>query len=226
MHLTERIHELRSERDAKYRSAIRYSCARCSSVPRLWRCSRSAAHCGIWPSCKRTFPTTTAIAGSARWTRRRRSTTRTTNWPSRSSRNSGSKCRSPEVSPHLVQAMIAIEDQRFYEHGGFDVLRMASAALANLRERRAAQGGSTITQQLARQSFLTPDKTIRRKLQELILAARIEATYSKDADPRALPEQGVFRRRAVRRRGGVARLLRQARVRAVRSPRRRCWPAW
>ena len=83
------------------------------------------------------------------------------------------------VSPHLINAIIAIEDQRFYDHGGFDVLRTASAALSNLREYRAVQGGSTITQQLARQSFLKPDKTIRRKLQELILASRIEAKYSK-----------------------------------------------
>ena len=52
-----------------------------------------------------------------------------------------------------------------------------SAAVANVRHGREAQGGSTITQQLARQSFLTPDKTYRRKLQELILAARIERMY-------------------------------------------------
>jgi len=84
-----------------------------------------------------------------------------------------------EISPNLVRAIISIEDQRFYDHHGFDVVRMASAAIANLRHRRRAQGGSTITQQLARQSFLTPDKTLRRKLQELILAARIERVYSK-----------------------------------------------
>jgi 1A family penicillin-binding protein len=84
-----------------------------------------------------------------------------------------------QMSPHLVNALLAIEDQRFYEHHGFDVRRIFSAALANLRSRRVAQGASTITQQLARQSFLTPDKTIRRKLQELILAARIERRYSK-----------------------------------------------
>ena len=83
------------------------------------------------------------------------------------------------VSPSLVKAVVAIEDQRFYEHHGFDVWRIASAMFVNLRHARAAQGASTITQQLARQSFLTPDKTIRRKLQELILAARIERRYSK-----------------------------------------------
>src|SRR5262249_26899174 len=58
--------------------------------------------------------------------------------------------------------------------------RIGAAALANVRRGRAAQGASTITQQLARQSFLTPDKTLRRKLQEVILAARIERRYSKD----------------------------------------------
>ena len=82
-------------------------------------------------------------------------------------------------SPNLVHALIAIEDQRFYEHHGFDAIRIVSAGLANIRHRRVEQGGSTITQQLARQSFLTPDKTIRRKLQELILAERIEHAYTK-----------------------------------------------
>ncbi len=84
-----------------------------------------------------------------------------------------------QISPNLIQALIAIEDQRFYEHHGFDVQRMFSAAVANLRARRVVQGASTITQQLARQSFLTPDKTLRRKLQEIILAARIERRYPK-----------------------------------------------
>jgi penicillin-binding protein 1A len=84
-----------------------------------------------------------------------------------------------QVSPHLVDAILAIEDQRFYEHDGFDVVRIVSAAIANVRHQRVAQGGSTITQQLARQSFLVPDKTLRRKIQELILARRIEAQYAK-----------------------------------------------
>ena len=85
-----------------------------------------------------------------------------------------------DVSPHLIHAILAIEDQRFYDHGGLDISRTAAAALANLRHHRTLQGGSTITQQLARQSFLTADKTIRRKLQELILAWRIESRFSKD----------------------------------------------
>jgi 1A family penicillin-binding protein len=83
------------------------------------------------------------------------------------------------ISPVLIKAILAIEDQRFYQHSGFDVIRIVSAALANVRSLQASQGGSTITQQLARQSFLTTDKTFRRKIQEVILARRIENSYSK-----------------------------------------------
>jgi 1A family penicillin-binding protein len=85
-----------------------------------------------------------------------------------------------EISPRLVEAMIAVEDQRFYRHRGFDLIRIVSAALTNMRHGRAMQGGSTITQQLARLSFLTQDKTFRRKLQELVLARRIEAVFTKN----------------------------------------------
>ncbi|HEY7191117.1 MAG TPA: PBP1A family penicillin-binding protein [Vicinamibacterales bacterium] len=84
------------------------------------------------------------------------------------------------VSKRLVQAILAIEDQRFYDHSGVDVLRVAGAAMNNLLEGRFAQGGSTLTQQLARQSFLTPDKTIRRKITEVLVATRLEHQFSKD----------------------------------------------
>jgi len=84
------------------------------------------------------------------------------------------------VSPHLVRAILAIEDQRFSSHGGFDVIRVLGAGWHNVLEGRAEQGGSTITQQLARLSFLTPEKTLRRKLQELILATRLERAFTKD----------------------------------------------
>jgi penicillin-binding protein 1A len=59
------------------------------------------------------------------------------------------------VSPHVVQAVLAIEDERFYDHGGLDLWRIGGALLANVQEGGWAQGGSTITQLLARQSFLT-----------------------------------------------------------------------
>jgi penicillin-binding protein 1A len=84
------------------------------------------------------------------------------------------------MSPNLLKAVISVEDQRYFEHSGVDVIRVAAAVIANLREGRRAEGGSTITQQLARQSFLTRDKTYRRKLKEMVLAARLERTYSKE----------------------------------------------
>jgi len=84
------------------------------------------------------------------------------------------------MSPYLRTAILAIEDQRFAEHRGVDLVRIAAAAWADLREGRRAQGGSTITQQLARQAFLDREKTIGRKLKEVALALRIERMYSKD----------------------------------------------
>lgn len=86
----------------------------------------------------------------------------------------------PDISTHLVHAVISVEDQRFYDHRGIDLIRIFAAAVTNLREHRAAQGGSTLTQQLARQSFLTPDKTLRRKMKEAILAWRLEREFTKD----------------------------------------------
>ena len=83
------------------------------------------------------------------------------------------------VSPHLISAITAVEDQRFFDHGGLDIIRIAGAAVSNFREGRAVQGGSTLTQQLARQSFLTAEKTYRRKLKEIIVAARIETQFAK-----------------------------------------------
>jgi 1A family penicillin-binding protein len=84
------------------------------------------------------------------------------------------------VSPNLKNAILAIEDQRFYKHNGVDLIRIVGAALANVREGRAAQGASTLTQQLARMSFLNPEKTYTRKAQEAVLAALLEVEYSKE----------------------------------------------
>jgi 1A family penicillin-binding protein len=84
------------------------------------------------------------------------------------------------VSPDLIRAVLAIEDQRFYRHRGVDAWRIGGALLANLRGSHGIQGGSTITQQLARKSFLTDERTLRRKLKEAFLAARIEEQFTKD----------------------------------------------
>ncbi len=85
-----------------------------------------------------------------------------------------------KMSPNLIKAVISVEDQRFYEHSGVDAVRVAAAVVRNFEEGRRAEGGSTITQQLARQSFLSRDKTYRRKLKEVILAAYIEKMYDKN----------------------------------------------
>ena len=84
------------------------------------------------------------------------------------------------ISPHMIDAVIAIEDQRFYRHRGLDLWRIAGSLWANIWSGRIEQGGSTITQQLAKLSFLTPDKTLRRKLKEAYLAIRLEQIYSKE----------------------------------------------
>jgi 1A family penicillin-binding protein len=84
------------------------------------------------------------------------------------------------ISPHLRRAIIAFEDQRFADHSGIDVIRIVGAVWADIREGRKAQGGSTLTQQLARQSFLTREKKLWRKVREIALARRIERMYSKD----------------------------------------------
>lgn len=84
------------------------------------------------------------------------------------------------ISPDLVNAVVAVEDQRFFDHSGIDVIRVAGAAWSNVRDGWGAQGGSTITQQLARQSFLTRDKTLQRKLKEILVAARLEREFTKE----------------------------------------------
>ena len=85
-----------------------------------------------------------------------------------------------QVSPHVVNAVLAAEDHRFYRHFGLDPVRMAGAAAANIRARRIVEGGSTITQQLARNLELGKQRTWHRKIREVILAAEIEARHSKN----------------------------------------------
>ncbi len=84
------------------------------------------------------------------------------------------------VPRHLPQAVLAVEDRRFYEHPGLDVFGLARAVVANLRAGRVVQGGSTISQQLAKVLFLKPERTVKRKTQELLLALWLEQRFSKD----------------------------------------------
>jgi penicillin-binding protein 1A len=84
------------------------------------------------------------------------------------------------LPPYVPQAFIAIEDRRFYQHFGVDVGGMLRAGASNIRAGRVVQGGSTITQQLAKNLFLTNERTWRRKAQELALAVWLEGKFSKD----------------------------------------------
>src|SRR5262249_60017136 len=78
----------------------------------------------------------------------------------------------------LVNAILSIEDRRFFQHGGVNYLRFLEAALIDLRSRHK-QGGSTLTMQLARGFFLTPQQTIKRKLTEMLIATELEQRLSK-----------------------------------------------
>jgi membrane peptidoglycan carboxypeptidase len=88
--------------------------------------------------------------------------------------------RLKDVAPIMVLATVAIEDKGFYSNPGFDIQGIIRAGLENLRSGKIVGGGSTITQQLAKQQFLTPDQTVPRKVKELALAYELSQTYSKN----------------------------------------------
>jgi len=85
-----------------------------------------------------------------------------------------------EISPALRDAFISLEDRRFYRHWGIDIRRTFTSLIVNLLSFRIRQGGSTITQQLARNMFLGHKRTIKRKILEFALALKLEATFTKD----------------------------------------------
>jgi len=85
-----------------------------------------------------------------------------------------------DLPPALPHAILATEDRRFYDHFGLDIIGIARAMVANVQAGGIVQGGSTITQQAAKNLFLAPDRTLRRKLQEVLLALWLEAKFTKD----------------------------------------------
>lgn len=85
----------------------------------------------------------------------------------------------PEVSPLLLRAIVDVEDQRFYEHRGIDFFGVARALLTNLRSGRVVQGGSTLTQQLMKNFFLSEERSFRRKLREAMMALIVDWRFSK-----------------------------------------------
>jgi len=85
-----------------------------------------------------------------------------------------------ELPKYVPNAVVAIEDERFYEHGGFDIKGIARAFFSNLFAGRITGGGSTLTQQLTKNALLSPERTYKRKAEELFLAVKIEKVYSKN----------------------------------------------
>ncbi|OZI11700.1 penicillin-binding protein [Bacillaceae bacterium SAS-127] len=85
-----------------------------------------------------------------------------------------------DIPPMVKEAILATEDVRFFEHHGIDILRIGSAAIGNITQGFGSQGASTITQQVVKMSFLTPEKTLKRKAQEAWLAFQLERQYSKE----------------------------------------------
>ncbi len=92
----------------------------------------------------------------------------------------GAPVKVKSLPAYVPGAFVAIEDRRFYEHAGVDPIGIARALAADLAHGRIVEGASTITQQLARNLFLTPDQTLERKAQEMMLAVELERRYSKD----------------------------------------------
>jgi len=92
----------------------------------------------------------------------------------------GAPVRLSELPPELPHAILATEDRRFYDHWGVDPIGIARAMWVNLRAGGIRQGGSTLTQQAAKNLFLSPKRTLKRKLQEVVLALRLEAKFTKD----------------------------------------------
>jgi penicillin-binding protein 1B len=87
--------------------------------------------------------------------------------------------RYEELPQHLIEAVLAIEDRRFFSHPGLDPLRIVAAAMRNIKAESYIQGGSTITQQLVKNFFLTPERTIKRKVQEALIAFVLERRAEK-----------------------------------------------
>ena len=85
-----------------------------------------------------------------------------------------------QVPQHVVHAIVDVEDDSFYEHGGVDMRSILRAAVANAESGEIKQGGSTITQQLVKQSLLTPERNLQRKVKEAVYAMRLEDQMGKD----------------------------------------------
>lgn len=116
-----------------------------------------------------------------------------------------------KISVHLKRAVVAAEDDRFLDHEGFDWDGIQKAIEKNQKKGHAVAGGSTISQQLAKNLFLSPSRSYLRKGQEAIITLMIEKTLDQAADPRGLSQCRGVGQRHLRRRGRRAPLLRHSR---------------
>lgn len=85
-----------------------------------------------------------------------------------------------EIPQNLRNAFVALEDKRFYKHNGYDIIRIGGAIVSNIKSRSIREGASTITQQLVKNTHLSHERTIKRKLNEIAIATKLEKAYSKD----------------------------------------------
>jgi penicillin-binding protein 1A len=85
-----------------------------------------------------------------------------------------------DIPTHVINAFIAVEDKRFFSHNGVDYYRIVGAAINNLKSGKFSEGASTITQQLVKNTHLSSDKTLKRKINEIRIAQDLEKNYSKE----------------------------------------------
>ena len=114
---------------------------------------------------------------------------------------------SKDIAAVMKQAIVAVEDRRFWEHKGVDVRGIARAAWADIRNQDILQGGSTITQQLIKNTAVDPETTVSRKLKEATLAWQLEQQWGKQKILTAYLKHGVLRQQRLRRRDGGASLF-------------------
>lgn len=89
-------------------------------------------------------------------------------------------CSIDEIPDIYIKAVVAVEDRRFYKHNGFDIIGTARALMTDIRQRKMAEGGSTISQQLAKNLYFPQDNTLERKVAEIMMAIHLENEYEKD----------------------------------------------
>ena len=94
--------------------------------------------------------------------------------------SSSNYVQAEDISEIFLDAIVAIEDHRFYKHGAIDLISIARATFINIKNKEIVEGGSTITQQLVKNLFLNMDQTLERKINELFIAFELEKLYSKE----------------------------------------------